>query len=133
VTASASGYADGNGSVSLSPSGFYLITGNISTTLTGDSLVRVCAASLSSALAFTQQDEVRGGSSAAVAVSSSNTAVGTLLNSPDTIPGGQACTYQTSPEILFHPVATGTSTLTVIQPQGFTIPNFNQSVTATVN
>src|SRR5438477_13026851 len=69
-------------SVSLVPSGFYFISGNITTTtLSSDDLVRVCSASLNAAtLNVAQQDELRGGiASVGVAVSSSNTAVGTLV------------------------------------------------------
>ena len=136
VTASAPGYANGSGSVSLVPSGFYFISGNITTTtLSSDDLVRVCSASLNAAtLNVAQQDELRGGiASVGVAVSSSNTAVGTLVNSPDGIPGGQGCTYQTAPEMMFHPVGAGTATLTVVAPSGFSTPSNNQSITATVN
>src|SRR5439155_15829012 len=100
-----------------------------------DDLVRVCSASLNAAtLNVAQQDELRGGiASVGVAVSSSNTAVGTLVNSPDGIPGGQGCTYQTAPEMMFHPVGAGTATLTVVAPSGFSTPSNNQSITATVN
>ena len=54
------------------------------------------------------------------------------MNSPDPIPGGQACTYQTAPEMLFHPVGAGTATLTVVQPSGFATPNTSQTISATV-
>src|SRR6476659_3041802 len=98
VTASAAGYTNGSGNVGLTPSGLYFFSGNISTTtLSADSLVRVCTASLTSALVFSQQDELRGGiATVGAAVSSSNTAVGTLVNSPHAIAAGQVCTYQTA-------------------------------------
>src|SRR5205823_3731000 len=125
-TATASGYANGSGSVTLAPSGFYFTLGDITTTtLSPDSLVRVCSASLSpTTFNVSQQDELRGGiTPVGVGVSSSNIAVGTLVNSPDSIPGGQACSYQTAPELMFHPIGAGITTLAVVQPSGFSTPN----------
>ena len=48
-----------------------------------------------------------------VGVSSSNTAVGTIVNSPRTLTAGQTCTYETGTNLFFHAVGTGSTTLTV--------------------
>jgi hypothetical protein len=135
ITASAPGYVNGAGSVGFAPSGFVNAYpgGDFSiTTLAPDQLLYVCAASLDPAtLNYYTTDAVR--TSASVGVSSSNTVVGTIVNSPRTLTAGQTCTYETGTNLFFHAVGTGSTTLTVVQPSGFSTPSNRPPITATVN
>jgi hypothetical protein len=62
-----------------------------------------------------QTQAVAGGSSANVNVTSSTPSVGTITNSPVTIAGGN---NTANPN--FHPVANGSTTISVVAPSGFT-------------
>src|SRR5205814_5635038 len=84
VTASANGYTSGVATVALSPSGFVLFGPNgmgvpsfsssqgVGTTLT------VFAARLDAGMKFVEAQAVRGGATADVTITSSNTSVGTI-------------------------------------------------------
>jgi hypothetical protein len=73
--------------------------------------------------------EVRGGLSVAVEVTSSNPAVGPITNSPVTFTGGGG--IQGFP--VFDPQAAGQTTIAITQPPGFSKPaNVASAITATV-
>jgi hypothetical protein len=144
VTASATGYASGSGTVTLTPSGFYLAYPNFDFTTTlqsGDTDLRVCSSALDpvtlNVLSSSSYggDSLRAGTTVTIASTSSNTSVGTIVNSPLTLTAGQNCSYQTSSSanFAFHPVSSGSSVITVSTPTGFSKPSNYQSVTATVN
>jgi hypothetical protein len=47
---------------------------------------------------------------------------------------GQTCTSTSGGDFAFHPVAVGTTTLTLPTPSGYSTPfNLNTAITATVN
>jgi hypothetical protein len=136
ITASATGYADGTANVTLEPSGFYFNTGSFSTNqLAANTSVQVCASSLNPTtlnLDFASTTLRAGIGPVSVAVTSSNLAVGTIVNTPQTVAGNANCTA-TSGGLQFDPLGVGTSTLTVTTPSGFSTPSNNQSITAIVN
>ncbi|HKU86936.1 MAG TPA: hypothetical protein VJV77_11430, partial [Casimicrobiaceae bacterium] len=137
VTASAPQFAAGTGTMTLQPSGFYITTpGNFTTTAgAANTNVIMCAARLNPlTLNAAGQLPLRAGiSSVSLAVTSSNTAVGAIVNSPQQLNGNQTCTTTTATGFKFDPVGVGTSTLSAVTPAGFSMPSNNQTVTATVN
>jgi hypothetical protein len=126
---SAPGYATGTNTVTFGPSGFIFNNSNLSTTtLSGDSSVRVDAARLNpTTFGYVTTQAVRPGLNIQVGVTSDATSVGTILNSPITFTGGDAAVNAT-----FHPLAAGSATLGLVQPAGFTTPTNFQNLTATV-
>ncbi len=132
--ASAPGYASGQANVTLAPSGLYILSPTSIVTGVGsaDTGLRICTARLSGTAVSTQQ-AVRGGITVNVALTSSIPTVGAIVNSPFGLAGGQSCTPTSGANALaFHPVSLGTSTLTLVQPPGFTTPSTQQSIAATV-
>ena len=129
LTVEAAGYNDGTSNVTVDPSGFVLNSNDITTnTFAANTTIRVDAARLNpTTLAWVSTQELRGGLTVNVPVTSSNTAVGTI-DSPATIAGGDAFK-----NVAFDPVALGTTTISVGTPAGFTTPSTFQSLTATVN
>jgi len=139
ITAQATGWTSAPITVTLKPSGFVLrgpngigqdfgtITSNNDSNLTIESW-QINA----STLVPEAPQAVRGGLSFPVAVSSSNTAVGTIGGSPVTVDGTSSAFALT-----FHPVGKGSSILSFTQPAGFTTPMSNgkplNSLTADVN
>jgi hypothetical protein len=129
--------------VTFAPSGAILSSYNSSngdfspTTLSPDRPRTVCMSALDptthNATDPYGSDPVRAGISVSVGLTSANTSVGTIVNTPHSIAGGQGCTYVTSPDLAFHPVGAGTSRLTVVGPSGYTTPSNYQSIAATVN
>lgn len=132
LTAAATGYANGTATVNLTPSGFAWNIGSFNTTTTSaDSTLSLVAAQLDPAtLTVAQVQNVRTGVSVSVTVSSSNTAVGTIVTSPVVFNGDTNSVTTT-----FHPLAVGTTSLLIATPAGFTTPNpaAATAVTATVN
>jgi hypothetical protein len=133
VTASASQFATDTSTMTLVPSGFVNTSpgGNFSTTTgAGNVLFRVQPARLDPfSLNVAAFQAVRGGlAPVAVPVTSSNTAVGVITISPVTFAGGDSFK-----DTAFDPVTSGTSTLTVGVPPGFSTPSNSRSITATVN
>ena len=76
-----------------------------------------------------QDQEVRGGISVSVDLTNSDDAVGTLTTDPLVFIGGAGSSAFTA----FDPVLAGATTLAIVQPTGFTVPNnVNTSIVATV-
>jgi len=138
-TATATGFTSGSNTVTVEPSGFGWYSGSFSTTtfssatgltigflgLDPTTLAPNLGANIGPQAGTTQ-----------VTVTSGTTAVGTISGSPATwyVGGG---TYQ-SGNLYFQPAGTaGTSTLTLTEPSGYTVPqggaNWHTSITATVN
>jgi hypothetical protein len=123
IVATATGYTSGTATFTLAPSGVVLIGPNgigalsasISQGLTAS--MTVSAAQLDSSLNFVQAQQVQGGQSISVTVSSSNTSVGTITGSPVTLNGGD-----TNGTVTFHAVLSGSTTVTAAPPSGFSTP-----------
>jgi hypothetical protein len=128
-TASATGYSPGNASVELTPSGValsdqfnlpFVTIPNGSDTAT----VRVHMAQLDpSTNAYASTQQLRGGLSLNVVVSSGNPAIATV-DSPVTVQGGADPTTVTTTA---HREQNGSTQLTVTQPAGFIAPTNNLS------
>ena len=89
--------------------------------------VRVSPASLDALGRVDATQQLGGVLSASVEVSSSDPTVGAITVSPLTFLGGD--TYQ---QTAFTPLAEGTTTISISQPDGFTAPIGRTSVVATV-
>jgi hypothetical protein len=140
--ASAAGYADGNATILLTPSGVVLsdaVTGfpflfaSVGSTVS----MSVNMAQLNPAdNTFQATQQLRGGLSLSVTVNTANSAIATV-DSPVTIAGGADPTTITT---VVHGVGPGTTALTVTQPPGYVaatngIPPFNPkpSINVSVN
>lgn len=132
--ASAAGYGKATGAVTLVRSGIVITgpakLGNPLVTTSGiwPSVITVYSAQLDSSGNFIAVQQVRGGSSATVQISSSNTAVGTITSSPVTITGGSV-----SVRSQFQPLSEGNTTLLLDTPAGFNTPAQFARITVTVN
>ena len=132
-TASVPGFGTGNGTITLGRSAVLLSgpagTGNDFTTTTGssDSFLNVSTALIDGPGAPIAQN-VAGGFSVSVAVTSSNTAVGTITVSPLTIGAGN-----NSNTTQFHAISSGTTTLSAAGSAPFVIPSTGGSLVATVS
>ncbi len=133
VSVSASGYVTGVGTITFAPSGFVIagtngVGGSFSAYEGSSTTLTVYSGPLSSSGAFTQDQDVRGGYSVSVPVTSSNTSVGTVSPSSVSFTGGVS-----SATTSFNAgTTTGSTNLSVTTPSGFTSPNTGTSVTATV-
>jgi hypothetical protein len=132
-TAAATGYSTGTGTVTESPSGFVVASANgmgqnISTDGSSPVNLTVYAALLDGSLNYVGTTQnLRGGLSVNVSVTSSNLTVGSIVTSPVTIAGNTnsaATTWQAN--------AYGSSVITAVTPSGFSTPVQNASLTATV-
>ncbi|HTO10691.1 MAG TPA: hypothetical protein VMQ51_03905, partial [Candidatus Binatia bacterium] len=121
---------DNQTTVTAQPSGFILNTSSFTTTAgAANSIVQVASVRLDpTTLNSSQTQEVRGGATIMVPVTSSDPTVGTITTSPLTFPAGVS-TVNTQ----FDPVAVGTSQITVGVPSGFDTPSNFQQITVTVN
>ena len=128
VTVSAPGYASATATATLRPSGFVITNPDFNTVVgDADTTVTVAARMLNEALAPTAAGQVRGGFSVNVSVTSSDPAVGTIVVNPVTLAGGSS-TAATS----FHPVAGGSTVISLATPEGFGTPTSGQGIAATV-
>jgi hypothetical protein len=134
IKVSAPGYIDGTDTVTIYPSGFalpYDIDFTTSSTSGPYSLAvypSLLTPGTNTIYAQYGQYVSPGAGTVSVPVSSSNTAVGTIVTSPLVFaPGASVPVYAQ-----FQPVATGTSTVTVGTPTGFTTPSQYTTATATV-
>jgi hypothetical protein len=132
LTVQAPGYNDATVNVTVQPSGFSFAsgTGNFSTPASAaNRTLSIQAFRLDPTfLTVLQAQALRGGHPmVSVDVTSSNTTVGTIVNSPAEFDGGESST-----NVQFDPAAAGTTTITVVQPAGFTTPSNLQQITATV-
>ena len=136
ISASAPGYTSGTGTSILRPSGFAIASGNITTTtLSGNTSVNACAYQLTPGTLVNEgQSTLRFGvTPVSLALSSSNVSAGTITNSPQSISGNQTCVSQSGPQFQFAPAAAGVTTLSIAPAGGYSVPSFNQTVTATVS
>ncbi len=133
VRVSSPGYVPATATVSFTPSGFVLSAGqgtNFTTTLgVGNTALTVTPAALDSSNAVITGiiGRVRGGLNVSVTVTSGTPSVGTIEGSPVAFAGGS-----TSGTASFHPVAAGTSVISVVAPPGFATPSSGAQLTATV-
>ena len=133
LTVSAAGYTSSTLAVTVTQAGFWTFAPGFATSFTTNTFAApsslfVRAAQLTPALLPGTEQELRGGTSADVIVTSSNTAVGSIVASPIHITGGGASTNTA----LFDPQLVGTTTLSIATPAGFTTPATGQSILATV-
>jgi len=130
VTAQATGYNNGTGTMVVDPSGFTIATGNFTTTAAAaNTPIQVRAQRLdATTLNAAEQQAVRGGLSVAVSLSSSNANVGTVPAAATFGPN-----VSSSSTAAFDPVAQGTTTVSVITPTGFATPSNQQQIVVTVN
>ena len=131
LTISAPGYTSAILPITVSPSGFIIQATSFSTTTTSpDTLIAMYPAVLDSGLNYITSAQINPQSSTlSMALTSSNTAAGTVLVSPLTFqPGDTVETFT------FHPIGSGTTNITVgAPPAGFSTPSSLQQITATVN
>jgi hypothetical protein len=131
MTAKAAGYNDRTAAVSVTASGFLIWSpGNFSTTtLSNNTTISILAWRLDANGNIASNQELRGGISMEVPVTSSDPAVGAITSSPLTFTGGGGSSRTTQ----FEPLTAGTALISVAQPDGFTIPsNGSTQITATV-
>ena len=142
VTASAPGFASGTTAMSLYPSGFVIAHiywclwcggQEIQTTAgaanTGFYLVAMKLNPVT--LNPEEGQNVRGGLTVDVTVSTTPTGVGTIVPTPITVTGGTAFEAGVS-SIAFDPAAAGTTLLEVVTPPGFSPSSAHRTMTATV-
>lgn len=133
VTASASGYNNGTSSYTLTPSALTLsgpagagapfsVNQGTSTTLTVNSV------RLDSNFNIVQGQQVRGGFSASVPVTSFSSFIGTITTSPVVLNGGDS-----SATTQFNAANPGQTTLSASAPSGFSALGQGSSMVATVN
>ncbi len=134
ITVSAPGYVNGDGNVTVDPAGFsfYNYQGDITTSATSNPTgLTVYAESLTPGTLTVINTNLTVNpdfGTVNVPVTSSNTAVGTITVSPVPFAPGGNYYGQTA----FQPVATGTTTITVGTPTGFSTPSQNTQITGTV-
>jgi hypothetical protein len=122
LTAQAAGYDDRQTTVSVTPSGFHLSSGNAGsvnlgdfsiTTLSANRTMSVHAYRLTDDGALQSRQELRAGlDPVEISVTSSDTAVGQITTSPVVFTTGQA--WQLTE---FEPLTAGTTTITMIHPE----------------
>jgi hypothetical protein len=128
-TATASGFGSVTGTVNLAPSGFVIgsptvgTSSVLTTSASPNSPVEIRPAIASSGVV----QAIRGGFSANVGVTSSNTTVGTITISPVTISNG-ADVAQTE----FDPATSGTANVSLTPPAPFVAAAVNNSLAVTV-
>src|SRR5205814_3481330 len=129
VIVQAAGYNDGVSTVTVDPSGFIIATGNITTTsFSTNTAVQLRAERLDPTTSNAAEIQaVRGGLTVPLAIANSNPTVGAIVGSS---------TFGSNISILstveFDPATTGTTTISLTTPSGFTTPSNLQSITATV-
>jgi hypothetical protein len=133
ITVHAPGYNDATMTVTVHPSGFAFTSGTVSFTTTTTSANRtltVVPVRLDPVfLNVAAQQALRGGhGDVSVAVTSSSTAVGTIVNSPALFHAGDS-----SKTVQFDPATVGTTTIAVTTAPGFSMSSNLQQIVATVN
>jgi plastocyanin len=125
LTIQAPGYASATVTVTVYPSGFILSKSSLSTSVGTDTTVSISpAVLLPGTLDVYDVQSLRPGLTVQVPITSSNTAVGTVI-SPVSVTGGAGTTT-------FHAVAAGSTNLVLATPAGYSTPNVYQSLTVTV-
>lgn len=132
-TASAPGFGSSKGTITLAPSGI-LVSGPFrvpafpTTSGAGSSTIVVYSAQLDAGGRFVEKQPVAGGSPVTVELTVSDPLVGTILDSPLQIAGGEA-----EGATKFTPARAGETTIAVSVPPGFTAPAEMASVKAIVS
>jgi hypothetical protein len=131
ITAQAAGFNDREWTVTIRPAGFSLVSSDFSTTtFSNNTDIYVYSYYLSTNGNLESPQEVRGGLTVEVPVTSGNTATGTITVSPLVFTAGGTGVWRMTQ---FNPLTAGTSTLSITHPAGFTVPaNGRTSLTATV-
>jgi len=133
LTASATGYVSGTGSIALTPSAFVISGPNgvgkdfSTTTRSANTTLTVIAYQLDPTFGTLQPQQVRGGQSYTVTLSGGGTVCSLNPVSLGFTAGSQSLTTT------FHPVSSGTTTIGVTQPSGFATPTVGGSLKATVS
>nr|WP_154402259.1 PKD domain-containing protein [Ornithinimicrobium cavernae] len=132
MTVSAPGYADTTATITVTGSGFDLTLGDfVTSSNSGDATVYVELRMLDAAGAIGDPQWLRAGTNITVNLTNSNDAVGTLTESAVTFHGGNGAEWRRI--TYFDPHTVGQSTITLLQPEGFTTPTDGKSpVTAYV-
>jgi hypothetical protein len=129
LKASTPGFADGQANITLGSSGFFLETVDFgTTTLSSDTTISISTGLMDSSRNLSSRQPLRAGmSSVSVNVASSDTSKGTITSSPVVFSGnvGNLTTK-------FHPIAAGSSTISIDVPAGFTAPSKTQQAIATI-
>jgi len=134
LSVSAPGYAAISCTLTLTPSALVLAGSqgygqNFSTNLTGDVALTVAAYGLDSNSNISgSQQMLAGGLSENVSVTSSDTSIGVILNSPGVLAGGNSVVTG----LTFQPAGSGSTQLAVVEPPGFTTPASGSQLTALV-
>lgn len=138
ITVTAPNYTPAVANISFNPTGFTITGPNSTDTFStsvgaGDSGLTLSISNLDTAgniVVTNPPARLRAGISVTVPVNSSTPATGTITGGPATIAAGNT-SYM---GLAFHPVAAGTSTLTMGTPSlsGFAIPATETQITATV-
>ena len=114
--ASAPGYADGLGSVDLVPSGIVILGSGVVNLSSGGQTMQIFTARLDATNAPINPQALAGGAALTVTLHSSDPTVGSLPGTVQIAPGTP------SSNVTFTPHAVGTTTLSVDQPAGWTLP-----------
>ena len=133
VTASAANFNSGTATISLTPSGITLAGPSgpgtaFSANLGSNTVLTLSSVQLDSDFNIVQGQQVRGGFSVSVPVTSSSSSVGTITTSPVTFNGGDSLAGTQ-----FHAAAVGSTTLSATAPLGFSVLIQGGSMTATVD
>jgi hypothetical protein len=132
-TTSPTSIAANPGNVTFAPSGFVLdgpfgLGSAFPATVGGQDSINVEAALLDSSGNYLSSGTMAGGVSASVTVNSSNTTVGTISGSPTVVSNATG----SSGTVNFNALAAGSTTLTVVQPTGYTAPLEDATLQANV-
>ena len=135
ITLSAPGYLTTTATISLVNSGFVLTGPNglgqaFSVFQGSTAALTVNSVSLTGAGAMSSIQQVRGGLTLTVPVTSSLTTIGTITGGNISFPGG---TDTGAPNFVASGVNTGTTTVAITTPNGFTTPATGASLAATVS
>ena len=132
LTETAPGYTNGSGTITVQPAGFAFYYGNANFTTTvanGPYNLTVYPFALNTGtltLATYPLLVNPGLGTITVPATSSDTSVGTIPTAPSFAPGASSATFQ------FNPLSTGTSTIMLGTPTGFSTPSQYVTGTATV-
>jgi len=131
LSATAIGYAPASATLTLVPSGFVISSTSIQTAVgLPDSGVTIVPAQLdpTTFAVVASPVPVRAGGNFRVAVTSSTPAVGSILTTPLIFTGGVSSAATT-----FHPLTTGSTNISVVEPAGFSQPASQTQISASVN
>jgi hypothetical protein len=134
IEVTAPGYNRAVATVTLTHSGFVLNSSlgtgaNFKTTLGTDAFLTVSSVQLDSNGNVTASQTLRGGVVANATVITGAPGTGSVIGNPAVLQPGKS----TSGQVTFHPIAAGTTLLSVTQPVGYFSPASGTQLTATVS